>query len=104
MRAIRKAGAEACHTTLFCLLSVSRYCGNPVTLSQVGERSAAKSERQAPAKDQNGLAVARERCKLGLEIMLTRPRNDRELKPKRVGRSLSLADFNVMRRLVGRIG
>jgi hypothetical protein len=34
-------------------------------------------ERQAPAKDQRGLAVAREPYKLDLEIMLTHPRNDR---------------------------
>jgi hypothetical protein len=41
------------------------------------EMSAVNKERQASAKDQHGLAVSRERFKLGLDVMLARPRNDR---------------------------
>jgi len=50
--AIRKMGAEAYQTTLFCGLSKSMNCGKLILHSRVGEISASNKERQASTKDQ----------------------------------------------------
>src|SRR5258708_37209465 len=104
MPGILEASAEADQTTLFGGLSKSMNGGKPVLHSQVGEIRALTKERRAAPKDQYGPAVARQRGDLGLEATLTRPRKDRQIKAKRFGCSLGLADFKVVRRIIGRIG
>src|SRR5262245_33841345 len=77
---------------------------NPVMDGQVGEKTAHNKKWEASTKDQQGLAIARECCELGLKATVTHPRNDRQSKPKRTGCGLRLAHFNVVCKLVGRIG